>query len=58
MPTYEYKCQDCENRTAMVRSIDEVENTYFCETCNSALIRVYSLSAVTFNGSGFYSKDK
>ena len=58
MPTYEYTCLDCEASQQINRGINDPENTVMCEKCGTIMKRVYSVGAVTFNGSGFYSKDK
>jgi putative FmdB family regulatory protein len=58
MPNYTYKCLQCETVLTVTRSINDSDPGYKCEDCKIAMIRVYSLGAVTFNGSGFYSKDK
>lgn len=58
MPTYEYACHKCGNFMSIVRSIAESDPGYQCEKCNEAMAKVYSVGAITFNGSGFYSKDK
>ena len=58
MATYEYKCSECETSLIINRSISEKDPGYACETCKKPMSKVYSIGAVTFNGSGFYSKDK
>ena len=58
MPSYNYKCSQCEAVLTVNRSIMESDPGYSCSTCNIAMTRVYSVGAITFNGSGFYSKDK
>lgn len=58
MAIYEYKCLRCDTIIQVNRGISEEDPGYKCDTCNSELKRVYSLGAITFNGSGFYSKDK
>jgi putative FmdB family regulatory protein len=58
MPSYDYKCKDCKTVISIIRSFDESDPGYECKTCGSSLIRVYSVGAIKFNGSGFYSKDK
>jgi predicted nucleic acid-binding Zn ribbon protein len=42
------------------RSISDSDPGYSCEDCNTPLKKIFSNSkiGVTFNGSGFYSKDK
>lgn len=58
MPSYNYKCPQCETVLTVVRSMMESDPGYTCDACNIAMNRVYSVGAITFNGSGFYSKDK
>lgn len=58
MPSYSYKCPQCEAELTVSRSITENDPGYDCDTCKIAMKKVYSIGAITFNGSGFYSKDK
>jgi putative FmdB family regulatory protein len=58
MPSYQYECKKCGSRLTITRSISDEDPGYRCETCKKDMIKVYSIGAVTFNGSGFYSKDK
>lgn len=58
MPTYEYKCPDCKNTIQVVRGISDEDPGYECDTCKIAMNKVYFLTGINFNGSGFYSKDK
>jgi putative FmdB family regulatory protein len=58
MAMYDYKCPQCETTIQVKREINDPDPGYECDTCNSKLIRVYSIGAVTFNGSGFYRTDK
>lgn len=58
MPTYEYKCSACDNTMAVVRGITESDPGYTCDKCSAEMKKVYYLSGIQFNGSGFYSKDK
>jgi len=58
MPTYQYECAECRFSVDVVRGILEDTPDPFCESCNSALKRVYSNIGVTFRGSGFYSTEK
>lgn len=57
MPIYEYECLECNVKQFFARSITDTDPGYKCQTCNLDLTRVYSLGAVTFNGSGFYRTD-
>ncbi len=58
MPSYEYKCPECDIRFVVIRSILEKDPGYECETCKIQLNQVYSLGGITFKGSGFYRTDK
>jgi putative FmdB family regulatory protein len=58
MPTYEYVCRECDIKFSEVRSISDPEPIHICKECGYVMNKVYNLGAVTFNGSGFYSKDK
>jgi putative FmdB family regulatory protein len=58
MPTYEYKCKDCETSKSDVRSINDPEPEIICEECGKNMSKIFNLGAVTFNGSGFYRTDK
>jgi putative FmdB family regulatory protein len=56
MPTYEYACTECGERTEVVRSIlDEPMTT--CTVCGGALRKVFSPVGIVFKGSGFYRTD-
>lgn len=58
MAFYDYKCEECTTTITVSRGMTEDDPGYTCETCNSALTRVYSNIGVSFKGSGFYSTDK
>jgi putative FmdB family regulatory protein len=55
MPTYEYKCNQCEHMFETIRSYRERETEIDCPKCGLASTRVYSAPAVVFKGTGFYS---
>lgn len=57
MAIYEYDCTSCSTRYVKQRSIKDDDPGYNCDTCNQALIRVYSNVGAVFNGTGFYSTD-
>lgn len=57
MALYEYECLACKQEYTKQRSIKDEDPGYACETCNTALTRVYSNVGVVFNGSGYYSTD-
>lgn len=57
MPTYEYLCVDCGNRTEVVQSFAEPSLTT-CEVCGGRLRKVIYPVGIQFKGSGFYSTDR
>jgi len=57
MPTYEYKCLDCDDRFEVIQSMkdDPLEE---CEKCHGRLKRLIGTGAgIIFKGSGFYCTD-
>jgi putative FmdB family regulatory protein len=58
MPTYEYTCKDCDTKKQIVRGINDKSDNVLCDSCKNEMKRVYSVGAITFNGSGFYRTDK
>lgn len=56
MPTYSYKCTECQHAFDVVQSIHDVALSA-CPSCSGTLRKVFGLTGVTFNGSGFYRTD-
>jgi putative FmdB family regulatory protein len=56
MPTYEYACTECGDRTEVVQSISDPSLTT-CAVCGGALRKVFSPVGIVFKGSGFYRTD-
>jgi putative FmdB family regulatory protein len=56
MPTYSYKCTECQHAFDIVQSIADASLTA-CPNCGGPLRKVFGLTGVTFNGSGFYRTD-
>jgi putative FmdB family regulatory protein len=56
MPTYEYACTECGDRTEVVQSISDAPPTV-CTVCGGQLRRVFSPVGIVFKGSGFYRTD-
>ena len=58
MPTYEYRCNACENKWEEFQSI-KVEPTKKCPKCKKAKAeRIISAGGgIIFKGSGFYQTD-
>jgi putative FmdB family regulatory protein len=55
MPIYEYRCENGHHVEVMQKITDDPLT--HCETCGSALQRVFHPVAVHFKGSGFYNTD-
>ena len=58
MPNYEYKCGGCDHVIVINRGINDEEKIPRCLKCEVNYKKVFSLTGIQFNGSGFYSKDK
>jgi putative FmdB family regulatory protein len=56
MPTYEYACTECGDRTEVVQSISDPPLTT-CTVCGGQLRKVFSPVGIVFKGSGFYRTD-
>jgi putative FmdB family regulatory protein len=56
MPTYEYACTECGDRTEVVQSIADAPLTT-CTVCGGRLRKVFSPVGIVFKGSGFYRTD-
>ncbi|MCM2317026.1 MAG: hypothetical protein NDJ92_17905 [Thermoanaerobaculia bacterium] len=56
MPLYEYQCQECGEKTEVVRRFDDAPLT-ICSSCGGALKKLISAPAIQFKGSGFYLTD-
>lgn len=56
MPTYEYRCTECDTPLEVVQSIHEPALTE-CPTCGGRLRKVFGNVGVVFKGSGFYRTD-
>ena len=56
MPTYDYKCKDCDHAFEIVQSFTDAALTE-CPECKGELRKVFGQVGVTFKGSGFYRTD-
>ena len=56
MPTYEYECQSCHQRTEAVQKFSDPALTT-CSACGGTLRKVFSAVGIVFKGSGFYKND-
>ena len=56
MPTYQYRCRDCDHAFEAVQSMRDDPLTV-CPSCGGSLRKVYAPPAIAFKGSGFYATD-
>ncbi len=56
MPTYEYRCGDCDHRFERFQKMSD-DPVRECERCGGEVQRVLFPVAVHFKGSGFYTTD-
>ena len=56
MPTYSYRCTECDNAFDIQQSFSEDALTE-CPSCGGKLRKLFNAVGVTFNGSGFYRTD-
>ncbi|TFD69421.1 FmdB family zinc ribbon protein [Cryobacterium ruanii] len=56
MPTYSYRCTECDTAFDIQQAFTDHSLTV-CPSCQGKLRKVFSSIGVTFSGSGFYSND-
>ena len=56
MPTYSYRCTECDNAFDIHQAFTE-DSLTVCPSCGGVLRKVFSPIGVTFSGSGFYRTD-
>ena len=56
MPTYQYRCKECEHEIEIVQSFTDEPLTE-CPECGGPLKKVYGNVGISFKGSGFYKTD-
>lgn len=56
MPTYQYACTECGDRTEVVQKFSD-EPLTVCSACSGRLRKVFSPVGIVFKGSGFYRTD-
>lgn len=57
MPTYEYRCPECDCRFERTRPVSEASQDAECPSCGADARRAFSPVGVVFKGSGFHSTD-
>ncbi len=56
MPTYQYACTECADRSEVVQRFTD-EPLKVCSVCGGKLRKVFSPVGIVFKGSGFYRTD-
>ncbi len=56
MPTYQYRCTECDHAFEQFQSFTDDALTV-CPECGGRLRKVYNAVGVVFKGSGFYRND-
>jgi len=56
VPTYSYKCKNCEHTFDIQQGFADDALTA-CPECKGQLVKVFGQVGVTFKGSGFYRTD-
>lgn len=56
MPTYSYRCTECETAFDIQQSFTD-DSLTVCPTCGGPLRKLFSAVGVSFSGSGFYRND-
>ena len=56
MPTYEYRCTECDHDFEVFQKFADAPLTQ-CPVCRGQLRKVFSPVGIVFKGSGFYSTD-
>jgi len=56
VPTYQYACTDCGDRSEVVQRFSDDPLTV-CALCGGKLRKVFSPVGIVFKGSGFYRTD-
>ena len=56
MPTYQYRCTECDHQLEAVQSFSD-EPLTVCPACEGRLRKLFSSVGIVFKGSGFYRTD-
>lgn len=57
MPSYEYKCPNCEQTMKVVRSIHVHDPGYLCHKCKQQMLQVLNGVGISFKGGGWAHKE-
>ena len=56
MPTYSYRCTECETAFDIQQAFTD-DSLTVCPNCGGVLRKVFSAVGVSFSGTGFYRND-
>jgi putative FmdB family regulatory protein len=56
MPTYSYRCTECDTAFDIQQAFTD-DSLTVCPTCGGKLRKVFNAVGVSFTGSGFYRND-
>lgn len=56
MPTYSYRCTECDNAFDIHQAFTD-DSLTTCQVCGGRLRKVFTAIGVSFTGSGFYRND-
>jgi putative FmdB family regulatory protein len=56
VPTYEYRCDQCDRNFDVVQSFEDDPLTR-CPTCDAPVRKVFGSVGIVFKGTGFYKTD-
>ena len=56
MPTYSYRCTECDTAFDIQQAFTD-DSLTVCPTCGGPLRKLFSAVGVSFSGSGFYRND-
>ena len=56
MPTYSYRCTECDTAFDIQQAFTD-DSLTVCPTCGGPLRKLFSAVGVSFTGSGFYRND-
>ena len=55
MPTYEYRCNECNALQVLSRNVDDRDNEVLCPMDSKVMDRVWNPTPTHFKTGGFYS---
>ena len=53
MPTYDYRCTDCDRTVTLTLILDDLRKDQSCEHCGAILRRIFTPAGIVFKGTGW-----